>query len=116
MDEALGCQMSMNIDATHISSQCRKILGLFPKKYLYNRGEHRIRINMVLVVQLLDGAGLTKMDDSKGFQRSVAESPEPGKCEGMTIQERDRWHASFDSREKLIQVGRDALLRGCNIS
>jgi hypothetical protein len=44
-----------------------KSLGLFPEEYLHNRGEYRIRINVMLVVQLLEGAGLTKMDDPEGF-------------------------------------------------
>jgi hypothetical protein len=60
-------------------------LVLLPEEYLHHRREYRIRINVVLVVQLVEGAGLTKMYDPEGFQRSVEESPEPGECEGMTI-------------------------------
>jgi len=75
-----------------------KVLVLCPEEHLYQRREYRIRINVVLVVQLLEGAGLTKRDDPEGFQRSVEESPEPGEREGMTIQERDHWHASLGSR------------------
>ena len=75
-----------------------KILVLFPEEYLYHRCEHRIGINVVFMVQLLESAGLTKMDDAEGFQRSVEESPEPGEGEGMTIQECDYWHASLGSR------------------
>ena len=42
-------------------------MALLPEEYLHHRREHRIGINVVLVVQLLEGAGLTKMDDSEGF-------------------------------------------------
>ena len=71
---------------------------LLPEEHLHHRREHRIRINVVLMVQLLEGAGLTKMDDPEGFQRSVEESPEPGEREGMTVKECDRRHASLGSR------------------
>ena len=92
-----------------------KILILLPEEDLHYRGEHRIRINVVLMVQLLEGTGLTKMADPEGFQRSVEESPEPGEREGMTIQERDRWHASLGSRQELVEIGRGAVLRSCHI-
>jgi hypothetical protein len=73
-------------------------LVLLPEEYLHYRREHRIRINVVLVVQLLEGAGLTKMDHSEWFQRGLEERPEPGKRERMTIQECNGWHASLGSR------------------
>jgi hypothetical protein len=60
-------------------------LVLLPEEYLHHRREYRIRINVVLVVQLVEGAGLTKMYDPEGFQRSVEERPKPGESEGMTI-------------------------------
>jgi hypothetical protein len=42
-------------------------LVLLPEEDLHHRGEHRVCINVVLVVQLLNGASLTKMDHPEGF-------------------------------------------------
>ena len=75
-----------------------KLLVLFPEEHLYHRREHRLGINVVLMVQLLESAGFTKVDDAEGFQRSMEESPEPGEREGVTVKECDRWHASLGSR------------------
>jgi hypothetical protein len=49
--------------------RCSGIVVLLLEEYLHYRREYRIRINVVLVVQLLEGAGLTKMDHPEGVSK-----------------------------------------------